>query len=261
MIKLVFTDMDGTLLHEDKTMPKESEDMFIKLYQKGVACGVASGRPLLSLQTLFPNFQQYATFIADNGAVIYHQGEILYKSILPLDWVREAVRATMDDTSNHPLLCTVKNAYALNRSRHHDRTLRNYYPEIIYVDDLLSVDEEIIKVTIYDDIDAKENTYPKLEHMLDRAKVTISAVEWTDITMPGIHKGFAVKKIQERLQITKDESMAFGDYYNDLELLENVKYSYAMENAVSQVKQVSNFMCPSNEEDGVLQVLKKVFQL
>ena len=50
--------------------------------------------------------------------------------------------------------------------------------------------------------------------------------------------------------------MAFGDYLNDIELLQSCRYSYAMENAHPDVKQAANFIAPSNEEAGVVQILK-----
>ena len=61
-------------------------------------------------------------------------------------------------------------------------------------------------------------------------------------------------------KISPDETLAFGDNINDIEMLKRASHSFAVENAREEVKEVANFIAPSYKEDGVLQVLKAVLR-
>ena len=73
-----------------------------------------------------------------------------------------------------------------------------------------------------------------------------------DITQPDTNKGVALAHIQAYFGISRDETMAFGDFLNDVELLQNARYSYAMANSHPDLFRYANFQAPANYEDGVL---------
>jgi hypothetical protein len=87
-------------------------------------------------------------------------------------------------------------------------------------------------------------------------QVTVSGEIWLDITAKGANKGVAIKALQEKLGINFDETMVFGDYLNDLEMMEVAYHSYAMENAHEDLKKVARFTAKSNDENGVVEVIK-----
>ena len=76
----------------------------------------------------------------------------------------------------------------------------------------------------------------------------------------GVSKGAAIQIIQESLGIGQSETMAFGDQQNDVEMLQQAAYSYAVENAKPEAKRAAKYVCGKNTEDGVLQVLKQLLQ-
>ena len=73
----------------------------------------------------------------------------------------------------------------------------------------------------------------------------------------GVNKGLAIKKIQEKLGIKHEETMVFGDYLNDLEMMDSAYHSYAMDNAHDDLKKVARFIAKSNDECGVVQAIKE----
>ncbi len=73
---------------------------------------------------------------------------------------------------------------------------------------------------------------------------------------PGINKGQAVKLLQDSLEIKPEETMAFGDQLNDIEMLEQAYYSFAVGNARPEVKATARFQTDTNVNDGVLKILK-----
>lgn len=81
---------------------------------------------------------------------------------------------------------------------------------------------------------------------------------WVDCANKGANKGSALRHFQEEYGITPDETLAFGDNLNDIEMLKRASHSFAVENARDEVKEAANFVAPSYKEDGVLQVLKAV---
>lgn len=77
-----------------------------------------------------------------------------------------------------------------------------------------------------------------------------------DCMKPGINKGQAVKLLQDSLEIKPEETMAFGDQLNDIEMLEQAYYSFAVGNARPEVKATARFQTDTNVNDGVLKILK-----
>ncbi|MCP9358109.1 HAD family hydrolase [Liquorilactobacillus satsumensis] len=88
--------------------------------------------------------------------------------------------------------------------------------------------------------------------------VTVGDTIWIDIMNPGIDKGKAMQKLAEKLDISSDQMMAFGDTYNDVEMLQAVKYSYIVKNASKDMRKYANFVTETNDNYGVIKVLEQV---
>ena len=92
----------------------------------------------------------------------------------------------------------------------------------------------------------------------DRFGMFISGKNWMDIMVKGINKGAALAKVQKALGILPEETLAFGDYYNDIELLEQASYGFVMKNAVEDMKKNAKYITPhTNNENGVMEVVRK----
>ncbi|MCV2501682.1 HAD family hydrolase, partial [Melissococcus plutonius] len=85
-----------------------------------------------------------------------------------------------------------------------------------------------------------------------------SEAAWIDISNYNVHKGTTVKELQKILNIAKNETLAFGDGFNDLELFNESGISFAMRNAFDEVKERADFIAKSNDENGVLQAIEKI---
>jgi hypothetical protein len=88
--------------------------------------------------------------------------------------------------------------------------------------------------------------------------VKVSGANWVDISHQNAHKGYALQKVMDQHQITSNEVMVFGDYNNDLEMLQLSNYSFAMANAHPNVLKVAQYKTSSNNEFGVERVLEKL---
>lgn len=87
--------------------------------------------------------------------------------------------------------------------------------------------------------------------------VILSGEHWVDVMKPGVNKGCAMRGIQQKLGISPEECMAFGDYLNDCELLQAVGESYAMENAHPALKKLARYIAPGNDDNGVMRVVRE----
>ena len=137
-----------------------------------------------------------------------------------------------------------------------DWLVEGYQFRVKQVPDLTKVDSQFIKVSIYRETEVEEYTRELREKYKDRFKITIAGDMWMDCMKPGINKGQAVKLLQDSLEIKPEETMAFGDQLNDIEMLEQAYYSFAVGNARPEVKATARFQTDTNVNDGVLKILK-----
>ena len=266
MIRLIAADMDGTLLDSEKRTPKELPEVVRALNQKGIRFVIASGRQMASLLRDMGELADELTYIAENGAVIVDQGRQLYVDPMDKDVVRRVLEETKNETGMYPVLCCPDRAViGADSPEEFRRNVKMYYESTEVVPDLLrslDVIGGVCKMAFYDEGDAERHEYPILKRLFaDDMPVILSSYSWVDIMKPGTHQGQGMKTLQRLLGIRPEECMAFGDYFNDVELLESVGESYAMGNALDEVKAVAKYIAPTNDENGVMRVIKERFSL
>lgn len=261
MIKLIACDMDGTLLTSDKRLPKDLFPVLERLRRRGILFAVASGRQYGSLRRDFEALVPHILFICENGALIMqHDERVFLDPIDPKDLPRIlAVSRTMQGV--YPAICCEDVALMEETAPAHFLTgMQTHYQSTRIVPDLMACADvqNACKVCFYSDAPATEQSLPTLRAALgDTLSIIHSDVNWVDVMKPGVHKGRAMEALCERLAITPDECMAFGDYLNDYELLQSVTHSYAMKNAHPDLKAIAKHIAPSNDEDGVMRVIKE----
>jgi len=102
--------------------------------------------------------------------------------------------------------------------------------------------------------------YPHVKQFENELQIKVSGTNWVDIADQSSNKGEAIKLLQHKFGISKEETMVFGDYNNDLEMIDQAYFSYAMENAHENVKQAARFETKSNNNAGVEFVLEKLIK-
>ncbi|WP_246187597.1 HAD family hydrolase [Ornithinibacillus caprae] len=101
-------------------------------------------------------------------------------------------------------------------------------------------------------------TREKQKPYFDSVYIVASEAAWTDIANANVHKGTTVEHLQRLLNVTPKETMAFGDGYNDIELMTRSTYSFAVRNAVKEVKDAANIITRSNEEEAVMKTIIQI---
>jgi Cof subfamily protein (haloacid dehalogenase superfamily) len=261
-VKLIASDMDNTLLTANKELPPNFNDYIVKLNDCGIDFTIASGRPFYMLKPLFGPIADKMSFIGENGAIICHKGEMLYENLMTPQKYLPLIISTLKETDGIPIISGVDRAFASTKHKALESFFRSFYSNIIMVDDLESVPEAAGMLTIYfPNHNAKkfcEQIFiPKYGHDFS---ATVGDTAWVDIMNLGVNKGAGIKFLAEHLGINHGQIMAFGDTYNDIEMLRLAKFSYIVENAHSSMAEHANFVTDSNENFGVLKVLDEVLE-
>lgn len=258
MIKLIATDMDGTFLDSNKKFDKEFIDIFYQLKDKGIKFVIASGNQYYRLYQKFLPISEQMYFIAENGSYIAEGTRELYCNVIDKQDL-SIIKQILDNYQEvFHILCGRKGAYIHIDNKDKEDVVRMYYCNYTFVEDLDDIEDDIMKVAVYDENGAINQFIHKISDKLPKhVKVVTSGNEWMDIQNKEINKGIGIQFLQMIYEITPDECMAFGDQMNDYELLQHVKYSYAMANAIEPIKQIAYATTLSNDEQGVLKVIKE----
>lgn len=257
MIKLIVADMDGTLLDDEKKLDEKFWNVYDELVKRGIHFVPASGRQYYNIYEYFKRIDKNLIILAENGSYIVEDGKELYSKCFKKDEVLELVGAVRSIPHAFLVLAGKKAAYVEDSTPEFIAEVEKYYERYEIVEDVTKVDDDIVKVTICDLTGAEKNSYPYLEKYKNDFKVAVSGYIWIDINYPNSNKGTGLNILQEKLGISKDETMAFGDYLNDYEMLEQATYSFAMENAHPELKKIAKYNGGDNNKCGVINSIKK----
>ncbi len=258
-IRLIASDMDATLLDGQSQLPPGFAGMIRELAALGIRFVAASGRPLYTLEEMFASLRNDIIFAGDNGGAIRWRGESLYVSEMDAaDWRTLAGQAR--DAGQAAVLCGLETAYVEQQFRQYDKVFRQFYTKVEYVPRLEEVDAPADKFTIYFPEGDSQRGFDTLYGPVwgKRFSVAVAGKDWIDIMNPGVHKGAALLHLGERLNIPAESMMAFGDTFNDAEMLKAARYGFLMENGSAALRTEIPFLAPANTEYGVMQILRQV---
>jgi len=261
MIRLIATDMDGTLLNSASQVPEDLPQVIAALREKGVLFCAASGRQYASLRRELEAVADQIVFICENGALIMKNEERLFLDAIDPALLQQVIAKSRAMEKVYPVICRAGMAIIEKRSPDaFVQAMLAGYPNVLVVNDLAEHThyDDVCKVAFYDEGDAQAYELPLLEQaMPSELTVTLSGYHWVDVMKPGVHKGRALTALMAQLGVAREEAMAFGDYLNDAQMLQSVTHSYAMENAHPQLKAIAAHIAPSNDKNGVIAVIRE----
>ncbi len=258
MIKLIVSDLDGTLLDSEKHLPPDFFEVFGELERRGITFAVASGRTYSAADHLFPGeYRRKIAFICDNGACTYHEEHLTH--VFPLD------RATYEEfldacgriSGFRLIVCAESGVYHNFCGDEFSDEVGRFYKHHAVTDDLRGIKGTIYKVAVCDERGSEAHGKPALDAIFgDRLNIQVSGEVWMDVMAAGVSKGSAVKALQSSLGVTRAETMAFGDYFNDLDMLMTADLSFCPENGHEAVKRQARFVCADCDHGGVTRAIK-----
>ncbi|MCD7736693.1 MAG: Cof-type HAD-IIB family hydrolase [Lachnospiraceae bacterium] len=263
MIKLVVSDIDGTLVPEGTNQIDPEYFKWIRgLKRQGILFAAASGREYKSMQRLLNPVAEDVLFIADNGANV-----ILREKSISVNYIGQELAGVLllflrDLPGCEIMLSAPESVYLETTDEEFaDMLIHGYRFRIKRVRDLLPLCGRAIKIAAYSRTGIQPAFQTIASHFGDRMNVTLSGMAWADCMSLTTDKGNALEKLQYQMGISRDETMAFGDNCNDIQMLRHAAESYAVGNAHPRLKEVARHIAPPCTENGVLKTLQAYFDI
>ncbi len=250
-VRMVAVDLDGTLLRDDKTVSPRTVSAIARLRARGAAFVIATARPIRSVRGFLPDF--------GFDAAVYHNGAVIEENGARLEGfgIREPLAAIRSILAAVPLARVAVEA--------DDALLGNFDTQTIWpgvtcasTEDFCEMegrtaDKIIVEARSREELAALARLLPEgLYAQLSENRIAM-------IMNRRATKLNGLRLLAARRGVPMEEIAAFGDDYNDIEMLKACGAGVAMANALPEVKQAADEVCPSNGEDGVACWLERHF--
>ncbi|WP_370454523.1 Cof-type HAD-IIB family hydrolase [Salinibacterium sp. dk5596] len=255
-------DMDGSLLTDDGAVPDSFWPLLEVMRSRGIAFVPASGRQYAALKKVFSRIDGELTYIAENGNLVVRDGKVLSSTSMDASTVREVIDTVRASERELGLVvCGLQSAYVERTEPTFLAEAQKYYARLETVADLTEVTDEVLKLATFDDVDAESTASTTFRNLGETHQVVVSGKHWVDIMNDGVDKGRGLRALQESSGITPEQTAVFGDYLNDLQMLDAAEWSFAMANAHPAVRDNARYLAPSNQEHGVVTALAHLLNI
>lgn len=268
--RILFSDLDATLLNDQKEIPKETKQALEAMLAQGDLFAVCTGRPLRSAQAVARRYgldKEGCYLVSYNGGVIYDPSKgqmISYASIPPAAVQRLFHAAQQAGLYIHTYDRTDDTVLAYRRSPQLDAyTAHTKLPFRTGPDILDTITGPPAKMIVID----LEN-YQRLQRFQKENEAWagelmnsfFSCEQYLEYCPAGVCKGSAVKELCAYLEIPQEASVAAGDERNDISMLQAAGIGTAPRNAHPAAKEAADYICrKDNNEGAVGEVIHKFF--
>jgi Cof subfamily protein (haloacid dehalogenase superfamily) len=266
-IKLIAIDLDGTLLTSDKEVTKNSIEALSKVMEQGVMVVVATGRPLLGLDTVIKNVPKSPYILTTNGARVVNMetGEIVLEKLIGHDTVLrifkilrkyDCIKEIFYDGQGYIDSAELKRIHQYHRKPEmcdYVRRTRKSVPDLMKLINEIRGGADKAQA-IFNNMKVRDQVWREL-YELDELNLADSLNYNIEINAKGVDKGSSLKYLVESLGIEPEKVMAIGDGSNDAGMLEYAGFGVAMGNAKDRIKGIADMITVSNDEDGVAKIL------
>jgi len=267
-IRMVAVDEDGTFVRPDYTFDQvRFERIWDRMEALGVRFAVATGNQYLQVRKLFsPRYVPHMGICAQDGTYVTDGDHKVLVSVMDPGLVSEVV-GVLRGLGLCVQLCGVR-AAAVERGAQVEQSaydellsiLRLYYVELDDVDDVLAVDDQTTMMATFMESEKRAEEVAALieKHMEGRIVARSGGDGCVDILAPGTSKAGGLRQLAKRWGIDASEVVAFGNSYNDLEMIEWAGTGVMMADAPEDLKEKAQLIAPPCSEDGVLTVLEEL---
>lgn len=248
-IKIIVTDIDGTLMNDNSEIPNEIFEIINELSNRDIHFVVASGRQINNLKRIFKDVSRKIIFIAQNGAYIEYENNVLFCDNIKKNIIIEILQLS-SRLNLTPMLYTKDKVIITDSSCQFQKKLEKYNVE--YIIDKNYCLDNISKVSLMAMNGSDIHMYKKDLDSIDGISAYISSKDMIDITNNRTNKGTALRYVQCFLNISPNETVVFGDSENDIDMFNLAAHSYVMKNADNHIKKNAQHIAPSNNDNGVI---------
>lgn len=267
-IKMIATDMDGTLLDErgEVDLPR-LEQILDGLDKQDIRFVIATGNEIHRMRDLLGPLIDRVVLVVANGARIFEKNQMILGKFWEQDLVEQTIAHFRGREVADQLVVTALNGGFVKEGTVFTEIEKFMKPEMVegfyqrmnFVPELApSLFPDVLKMSLVVGLERTQAISQEIQDSFGGRLMAVSSGYGSmDILQAGIHKAWGIEQLLDRWQLTPEQIMAFGDSENDREMLEMTPHSYAMANAEETVKAVAQHQAPSNREGGVYQVLEE----
>lgn len=260
-VKLIASDMDGTLLDENGQVPPETFGLILALRERGVRFVASSGRRYDRLCDFFSPVKDRMDFVASNGAQVFADGVQIDREVYSHLAIRRLAKTVAMFPNMHLALFDRTKSYLLDDEDKFVREVDKDLPNVERIYELPSPQVSIIKASIFcDDGNVMDNAYVLQRELGGLFTFAPSGSSYIDAMQPGISKASGIAQVMEYHGIDASEVMAFGDAMNDYEIIRFVGTGCAMANGRPALRAVADRVIGSNVEHAVQSEMRRVLE-
>ncbi|GIN57497.1 phosphatase [Lederbergia ruris] len=252
MSKIVFFDIDGTLLDDHKELPQSTREAIIKLQKSGVYTALATGRAPFMVEPLLKELGM-ESYVSFNGQFVVFNGNVIFENPLQPENLSELEKVARE--KGHPIV--YMNRSTLKANVDYDQRIEESLETLQLAHPQFHTDF-YWQTTIYQAllfVNKQEEAYTDQFSEFDFIRWHENSV---DVIPKGGSKAKGIQKLIEKLGFEMEDVYAFGDGLNDIEMLKTVGTGVAMGNALRQVKEVADVVTTKVDQDGIAKGLKRV---
>lgn len=246
MIRLIASDLDGTLLQNGaQSLTPETIAAIEQLAIKhNILFVAASGRQYPNLYRLFGSASKHMAFICENGSLLYYKDSLIFSKEMDRTLALSISHDIMNTDGCEVQLAGRQTVYIAPKGEEFYDYLKNVVKnDVEKLTALEEMPEPIYKVSVFEQQGIEHHGPTLAKRWEGQAKITVSGGRWMDFVDNSIDKGAALTALMQHLSIRPEECAAFGDNFNDIEMLHIVAYGYIMDNAVEELKKRYSLHC------------------
>ncbi|PFP15648.1 hydrolase Cof [Bacillus sp. AFS073361] len=251
--KIVFFDIDGTLLTEEKVLPESTKKAVRMLQEKGIYTAIATGRSPQMFEWILEELH-IDSYVSINGQYVVFEGKEIYSNPMDLSLLNDLT--SMVESNGHAI------AYCHD---HHITVNEENHPLVLSSYNSLKINYPPVSREFYKQTSVFQGhlfCQPQEEETYIQRFPECSFIRWhehaIDILPKGCSKAIGIGKMLDVIGISNENCYAFGDGLNDLEMLTSVGIGIAMGNAVPEAKAAADLITTSCYEDGIFNGLKEL---
>ena len=262
--KIVFSDIDGTILTSDGVVTPGTKEMILEMEKDGIPFVLTSARSPEGVRVIKRKIGNHAPMICFCGALILDQDERpLYSCQIPLDTAVELKHLLEKE---FPEVCCntfgfekwiVDNREDAREQR--EEAIVGFSAEIGSIEKVFAEDGGIHKFLLMGEPEQMKRLAVRLREAFPNLQVAASNAEYLEVTENGVKKSVALEALCEKLGLTAEQAGAFGDGESDMGMIATAKFGYAMGSAPEEVRKSAKFVTSKNDEEGVLAGLREIF--
>ncbi|MCL2203111.1 MAG: HAD family hydrolase [Defluviitaleaceae bacterium] len=251
-IKMIATDLDQTLLMSDKNISSFTKNILNACKQQGILITFATARTEIDCKSYAEEINPDA-IVSSRGLLVKAGEDTISRFTLNVETTNKIILSCLEQSNVRYILAfTVKGTFTNIPADEHNTIWGKCNPEM-YTDFSNGLDYEAYDIVaeIFDD--ATANIIAALFSMIDVKK--ISGQHWFSFGVKNANKSInkfdGIKSLATHFNIDLEDIVAFGDDFCDVEMLRGCGIGVAVDNAIDEVKNVADFICDSNDDDGV----------